>query len=121
MISTCKDEGVKLGVISQCRWYEPVKRTKKMSNFQSFKNWLGKVSFLTDKDCDLFEPHLITKLYTAKDYFLENDGTCKEIGFINSGYFRTYYLSDGKEVNTQFIFENEFVTDYDNFLNNKPS
>ena len=30
-------------------------------------------------------------------------------------------MSDGKEINTQFVFENEFVTDYDSFLQSKPS
>jgi CRP/FNR family transcriptional regulator len=92
-----------------------------MSTFQQFKSYLKHVSFLTDKDCDLFEPHLATKRYKAKDHFLREGGTCKEIGFINKGCFRTYYLANGEEVNTQFVFENEFVTDYDSFLNNKPS
>jgi hypothetical protein len=41
-----------------------------MDEFKIFKNWLTKVSFLTEKDCSLFEPFLKTKQLKAKDYFL---------------------------------------------------
>ncbi|NOT90540.1 Crp/Fnr family transcriptional regulator [Ferruginibacter sp.] len=92
-----------------------------MSDFQIFKNWLTKVSFLTEKDCSLFEPYLATQNYKAKEYFLSENKICKEIGFLNHGCFRTYYLNEGKEINTQFIFENEFVVDFDSFLQEKPS
>jgi CRP/FNR family transcriptional regulator, anaerobic regulatory protein len=92
-----------------------------MSNFQKFKDWLTQVSFLTPEDCALFEPSLTTKTLKEKDYFLTEGKICKEIGFINSGAFRIYYLSDGKEINTQFVFENQFVVDYDSFLQEKPS
>ncbi|WP_367916253.1 Crp/Fnr family transcriptional regulator [Leadbetterella sp. DM7] len=92
-----------------------------MSNFKIFKDYLKNVSFLTEKDCSLFEPYLKTKNCKAKDYFLGEGKICQEIGFVNKGCFRTYYLADGKEINTHFTFENEFVTDYDSFLQQKPS
>lgn len=92
-----------------------------MNNFKIFKNWLTQVPFLTEKDCDLFAPYLKSKSVNAKTYFLTEGNTCHEIGFIFKGCFRTYYLTDGKEINTQFVFENEFVTDYDSFLQKKPS
>jgi CRP/FNR family transcriptional regulator len=92
-----------------------------MSNFQQFKNWLKKVSFLTEQDCALFEPFLTTKQIKEKDIFLSAGKVCKEIGFINSGAFRTYYLAEDREINTHFVFENSFVVDYDSFLQQKPS
>lgn len=92
-----------------------------MSNFKIFKDWLTKVSFLTKADCDLFEPYLKTKTIPAKEHYLTEGKICKEIGFLNQGCFRNYYLSEGKEINTRFIFENEFVVDYDSFLQEKPS
>jgi CRP/FNR family transcriptional regulator, anaerobic regulatory protein len=92
-----------------------------MDEFKIFKNFLTQVSFLTEKDCSFFEPLLRTKKIDAKNYFLTEGKICQEIGFINKGCFRTYYLSDGKEINTHFTFENEFVTDYDSFLQEKPS
>ena len=93
-----------------------------MTEFKIFKDWLTNVSFLTEKDCSLFEPYLkISRFEKKKDYFLNERKVCRHIGFINKGCFRTYYLSDGKEINAQFVFENEFVTDYDSFLQSKPS
>ncbi|WP_367915843.1 Crp/Fnr family transcriptional regulator [Leadbetterella sp. DM7] len=92
-----------------------------MDEFKIFKNWLRQASFLTEKDCSLFEPFLKTKNYNAKAYFLTEGKVCQEIGFVNKGCFRTYYLADGKEINTHFTFDNEFVTDYDSFLQSKPS
>jgi CRP/FNR family transcriptional regulator, anaerobic regulatory protein len=92
-----------------------------MSEFSQFKTWLKQVSFLTEQDCDLFQPFLQTRHISAKDYFLQENKTCREIGFVNSGTFRMYYLSDGKEINTHFSFDNEFVVDYDSFLQQKPS
>ncbi len=92
-----------------------------MSNFPIFKAWLQAIPYLTEADCNLFEPFLRTVQLAAKTHFLTEGKTCNEIGFINSGCFRTYYLSDGKEINTQFDFENHFVVDYDSFIQNKPS
>jgi CRP-like cAMP-binding protein len=43
------------------------------------------------------------------------------MGFVNSGLFRMYYLSHGKEINTNFFFENNFLVDHDSFINQKPS
>lgn len=86
-----------------------------------FKEWLGRVSYLTEEDCALFEPHLRVRHIPAKAWFLNEGRTCEEIGFVNYGGFRTYYLADGKEINTQFVFEHEFVADYDSFLQHKPA
>lgn len=92
-----------------------------MTEFKIFKDWLTNMSFLTEEDCSLFEPYLKISRFEKKDYFLNEGKVCRYVGFINKGCFRTYYLSDGKEINTQFVFENEFVTDYDSFLQSKPS
>ena len=78
-----------------------------MDEFKIFKEFLKNIPFLTGKDCSLFEPYLKTKNYKAKDFFLSEGKTCQEIGFVNKGCFRTYYLSDGKEINTHFVFENQ--------------
>ena len=67
-----------------------------MDEFKIFKEFLKNIPFLTGKDCSLFEPYLKTKNYKAKNLFLSEGKTCQEIGFVNKGCFRTYYLSDGK-------------------------
>jgi CRP/FNR family transcriptional regulator, anaerobic regulatory protein len=92
-----------------------------MSNLTQFKGWLKNVSFLTETDCNLFEPFLHIRQIKNKDILLCEGQVCKELGFINNGAFRMYYLSDGKEINTHFSFENEFVVNYDSFLQGAPS
>jgi CRP-like cAMP-binding protein len=92
-----------------------------MSNYTQFKIWLKNVSFLTEKDCNMFEPFLQTKQIKSKEIVLREGQICKELGFINNGTFRMYYLRDGKEINTHFSFENEFVVNYDSFLQETPS
>jgi CRP/FNR family transcriptional regulator, anaerobic regulatory protein len=92
-----------------------------MSNFQQFKTWLKTFSFLTEQDCALFEPSLRTIKIENKQNLISEGQVCKELGFINKGSFRVYYLQEGKEINTHFCFENEFVMDYDSFLQEKPS
>ncbi len=90
-------------------------------NFEKFKTWLKQINFLTNTDCTMFEPFLQIKKIDAKQYFLREGNVCREMGFINSGCFRVFYLSDGKEINTQFLFEDGFVVDYDSFLQEKQS
>ncbi len=92
-----------------------------MFEFNLFKEWLKQISFLTDDDCDLFEPYLKTKVIKEKEFFLTDGKICSEIGFVNKGCYRMYYLLNGKEINTHFFFENQFVVDYDSFVQNKPS
>ncbi len=92
-----------------------------MNSYSKFKQWLTQVSFLTGEDCSMFEPSLNIRQYKSKELFLNEGKICQEVGFVNSGSFRTYYLIDGKEINTHFTFENEFVTDYDSFLDKKPA
>lgn len=92
-----------------------------VTEFKRFKTWLTQISFLTEEDCNLFQPYLKTRRFKEKDFFLKEGVVCLDIGFINSGCFRTFYLSDGKEINTQFVFENQFVADYDSFIHSQPS
>lgn len=92
-----------------------------MHEFTPFRNWLKKFSFLTDEDCDLFEPHLRVIQINKKDFLLREGQVCRTLGFINYGVFRMYYLADGKEINTHFTFENDFVVNYHSFLQATPS
>lgn len=92
-----------------------------MNDFTQFKNWLKDFSFLTEKDCNLFESFLQVKQIKKGDVLLREGQVCRELGFINHGVFRMYYLADGKEINIHFSFENDFVVNYHSFLQATPS
>ncbi|MGH1335210.1 MAG: Crp/Fnr family transcriptional regulator [Aureispira sp.] len=92
-----------------------------MSAYKQFKTFLQQTSFLTEADCALFENNLELNTYSKKEHHLKEGQICHLLGFVNKGCFRVFYLSEGREINTQFIFENEFVVDYDSFLKQQPS
>lgn len=91
-----------------------------MDPLEHFSHYLKQSSFLTEEDCDLFRPSLNIKQIPAKEHFLLENQICHELAFVHKGGFRTYYLQDGKEINTRFSFEDQFVVDYDSFLNIHP-
>ncbi len=92
-----------------------------MEQLEQFKGWLRNIPFITEEDCAFFLPWLKTRQYKAREFFVAEGTTCKEVGFVNKGSFRTYYIQDGKEINTCFYFENQFVVEYDSFLKGAPS
>ena len=87
----------------------------------SFKTFVMQNNFITEEDCKLFEPHLKIKNVKAKENILMEGAICKELMYIVKGSFRTFYLNEGKEINTTFFFENDFVFEYDSFLQNTSS
>ncbi len=44
------------------------------------------------------------------DYVLEENKICKSIFFVEQGYLRSFIYKDGNEINTNFTFEGNFVT-----------
>jgi CRP-like cAMP-binding protein len=64
----------------------------------------------------------ITKRYLSKgENILEQGRICNNIFFVESGYLRTYIEIDGSEVNTDFIFENDFTTNLKSLRLSAPS
>lgn len=56
------------------------------------------------------------------DFFIREDESCRYIGFIVCGGVKAYALDkDGKENVTCFKFENEFVTSFQEFVQQKKS
>ena len=47
-------------------------------------------------------PFLSVKEIAEEDYFLRHGSVCREIGFVEKGLLRLYYLNDGKEVTNCF-------------------
>lgn len=56
------------------------------------------------------QPCLSPEQYRRNEYLLKEGVVCNAVYFIESGFCKTWFNQDGKEVNTGFYFENEFVT-----------
>lgn len=64
---------------------------------------------------------LFTKKYKKKEYLLREGEICKEIFYVQKGLLRVYIINDGKEVNTWFVKEGDFITSVSSYHRQKPS
>lgn len=64
---------------------------------------------------------LFTKKYKKKDYLLRQGEICKEIFYVQKGLLRVYIINEGKEVNTWFVKEGDFITSVSSYHRQKPS
>jgi CRP-like cAMP-binding protein len=81
------------------------------------KNYLKSFNILSNDDIDLFESKATYKKLKKGDFFIKEGKTCKEVAFVISGIFRSfYYSSSAEEVTYCFTFSNTFVSAYSSFL-----
>ncbi len=81
---------------------------------RSFTN-LSEESWLILHDC-------LTELAVKKGVFLlQENEVCNSIFFISSGFCKSFYIKDGKEINTAFYFEKDFFTNIISLKNGEKS
>lgn len=56
-----------------------------------------------------------------KDYLIEAGSVCDFVAFISDGLMRSFVENDGEEYNTDFYFNNYFVSAYSSFLTRLPT
>ncbi|MCJ7932686.1 MAG: Crp/Fnr family transcriptional regulator [Chryseobacterium sp.] len=83
--------------------------------FQSFK-------LFTENEIEelltLFEIRKVNK----GDYFIQEGERCREVAFIKSGIFRSFYISDqGKDITYCFRFPDSMIAAYSSFISGSPS
>jgi len=84
------------------------------------RKYLKSFNILSDDEINLFESKLIHKKLKKGDFLIKEGYTCKEIAFVVSGLFRSYYYSSsGEEVTYCFTFSNSFAGAYSSFLAQK--
>ena len=65
--------------------------------------------------------HFEQKSLKANDHFLDFGRTAHEFGFVNTGVFKSYDLSQtGEEVIKYFIRQNQFLIDLESYYSQKP-
>ena len=81
------------------------------------KNYLRSFNILSNDEIDLFESKVTYKKLEKGDFLIQEGKTCKEVSFVISGLFRSfYYSSSEEEVTYCFTFSNSFVSAYSSFL-----
>ena len=82
---------------------------------------LKEVIGLTEKECTLFYTKLCKKEFKAKRLLVREGKIATNLYFIESGILRTYFLQDGKEINTHFACDNQFFSAFSSFISQTPS
>ncbi len=86
------------------------------------KDYFRSFSIFSDNEInDLVQDFVSTKI-NKSEYFVQEGDNCKEIAFIQSGIFRSYYTSDNGTENTFcFRFPNNLLAPYSAFITGNPS
>ncbi|WP_020532634.1 Crp/Fnr family transcriptional regulator [Flexithrix dorotheae] len=80
-------------------------------------DYLKKFNFSTEEENEFILPHLTIQEYKKKSFYLQAGDVQKELGYVSMGLLRRYYIDHrGSEITTGFVKENEYVTDYPAFL-----
>lgn len=64
---------------------------------------------------------MFIKKYKKKEYLLREGEVCKEIFYVQKGLLRVYIINEGKEVNTWFVKEGDFITSISSYHKQRPS
>ena len=76
----------------------------------------------TNEERALFSSKLTLREFKKKDIFLLADKVQKEIGFINEGLVRSFYIDhEGNEITVGFYGEGDYATHYPAFITLQPS
>lgn len=67
------------------------------------------------------ETYVKKQVFSKGDYLFRQDQVCKRIFWIRKGICRKYYLHDGKEITTEFLFEDNFVSSAKSFAMGHPA
>lgn len=77
---------------------------------------------MSEQDIQLLVSMLQSRKIKKQELLLREGEVCKYVYFLVDGFFRMYYIDqDGNEINYRFTDKNNFLTDFQSFLRQKPS
>ena len=86
------------------------------------ENYFRSFNIFPDNEINDLTQHFVPKKLSRAEFFIKENGSCKEIAFIQSGIFRSYYTTDeGTENTFCFRFPNHLLAPYSAFISGNPS
>ncbi|GGX33686.1 Crp/Fnr family transcriptional regulator [Aquimarina muelleri] len=82
---------------------------------------LEEIIGLTENEWKKFNSKLKKKEFKAKTVIIKEGRIASSLYFIESGLLRTYYNLDGKEINTYFACDKQFMSVFSSFINQTSS
>ena len=92
-----------------------------MSFTQIREFYFGLVPELTDEIWAEVESSAIIRHYRRNQHYITPGEREQYVTFVNKGGFRYYAMLDEKELVCEFIFENNYVSEYESFLRQTPA
>lgn len=91
--------------------------------YNLFKSELQKFNNrLSDADYNTIERKLTIEKIPKGNYFLHQGDVCDTLGFLVSGFMRTYTINEkGNDVTTHFGYDGQFIVSFFSFKNQAPS
>lgn len=62
-----------------------------------------------------------SRTFSKGTYLLEADAVCSKSYWVESGILRKFYCHDGREITTEFYFENDLAISFDSYTLQQPS
>jgi len=86
------------------------------------KSFTNKIIPIDEAAWEVFEQYFSLRILNKGEILWRGGDICKHIVFLNKGLIRVYYFSesDGKEITSQFFFENSYLTDYVSLISRQP-
>lgn len=86
-----------------------------------FKEKIAQYLSVSDEDLPILAAYLQPAYFQAKQTIIYAGQVANKMYFIRKGLVRTFMLHDGKEFNTYFAADGQFVTIYTSFIGQTPS
>lgn len=88
----------------------------------TLRNLLEQYSALSDNDWELIESCFRPRTLSKHEHFLKAGEVCRKLGFVVSGFLRTYIVEgSGKDVTTHFAYEQSIAVSFFSFKKQQPS
>jgi CRP-like cAMP-binding protein len=84
-------------------------------------DYIQTISPISGESRHLLGSIVTTRSLPKRGYLVKENEVCKTLFFINTGYCRAFHTIDGREINTRFYFENDFVTNIRSLTQNQKS
>ncbi|WP_044209908.1 Crp/Fnr family transcriptional regulator [Flammeovirga sp. OC4] len=88
---------------------------------EKLKKQLIQLIQITSAEWDVLKEKLIKREYKAKEIITTEGKVENSVYFIEEGLIRSFYLQDGKEINTYFACDGQFISSYSSFIAQTPS
>lgn len=86
-----------------------------------FKSTINEIFKLSEENWAILNTCLTVVKLPKGGFLLKSGDYCDSVFFIYEGYCRLFHVIDGKEVNINFHFENEFITNIKSYIKKERS